>query len=57
MELDLSIAQSIAEQHGGKITVESTAQQGSRFTVILPLLNGGDIIGSSSEREQAPMPR
>jgi signal transduction histidine kinase len=38
MGLGLSIAQSIAEQHGGKIMVESASGQGSRFTVILPLL-------------------
>ncbi len=36
--LGLAIAQRIAEQHGGKIEVESVLGQGSRFLVTLPCL-------------------
>jgi signal transduction histidine kinase len=35
--LGLYIARSIAEAHGGRITVESSAEEGTRFTLWLPL--------------------
>jgi signal transduction histidine kinase len=35
--LGLSISYKIIEQHGGKISVDSTVGKGTRFTIILPL--------------------
>jgi signal transduction histidine kinase len=35
--LGLSIVYKIVEQHGGKISVDSTVGVGTRFTVVLPL--------------------
>ncbi len=36
--LGLSIALTIAEEHNGKLTVESTEGEGSTFTLVLPIL-------------------
>jgi signal transduction histidine kinase len=38
--LGLAIVKSIAEGHGGNVTVESEVGKGSCFTVSLPLLQG-----------------
>jgi signal transduction histidine kinase len=44
--LGLSIAQSITQAHGGKITVESKLGEGSTFVLWLPELGNGEVATS-----------
>jgi signal transduction histidine kinase len=40
--LGLTLAREVARLHGGDVTAESKINQGSRFTLVLPLPNGGE---------------
>lgn len=40
--LGLAITKQLVELHGGKITVESKYQEGSTFTVLLPVITKND---------------
>jgi signal transduction histidine kinase len=56
--LGLSIARWLAEQHGGRISVESRQGRGSRFTVWLPVLEGEPaVVDSGAPAEPAAEPR
>jgi signal transduction histidine kinase len=37
--LGLAIVKYVAEAHGGKVTVGSVVGEGSRFTLVLPVVN------------------
>lgn len=47
--LGLSIAERIIRAHGGRITVESTVGKGSTFSIHLPVAEGSDRHGRSSQ--------
>lgn len=41
--MGLSVVQAVAEGHGGTVEVESTLGKGSRFSLVLPLLEGAAV--------------
>ncbi len=54
--LGLAIARWIAEQHGGRLTVESAPRQGSTFTVWLPVPAGEPAPAAPSAAASSPEP-
>jgi PAS domain S-box-containing protein len=51
--LGLALTQSLAQLHGGLVTVESVLGQGSQFTLYLPDLPSEDLFAASSPQELA----
>ncbi|MBD2345183.1 hybrid histidine kinase/response regulator HrmK [Anabaena subtropica] len=52
--LGLVVTRKLAEIHSGSIEVESEVNQGSRFTIILPLTQNGEVfVGEDEEYEEA----
>ncbi|MGF1478112.1 MAG: sensor histidine kinase [Cyanophyceae cyanobacterium] len=49
--LGLAIARAIVENHGGHITVSSVLQQGTTFTVTLPVVNSGPGVRAEARRK------
>lgn len=51
--LGLVVTRKLAEIHGGSVEVESGVNQGSRFTIILPVRQNGEVlIGEDEENEK-----
>jgi two-component system NtrC family sensor kinase len=46
--LGLAVSWGIVESHGGRIEVESTVGEGSRFTVRLPMVADKDVRSSAA---------
>ncbi|MGQ9651226.1 MAG: hybrid sensor histidine kinase/response regulator [Phycisphaerae bacterium] len=53
--LGLAIVQSIVEEHGGRVQVESKLGQGTVFTIFLPLTEAGPVLDEGEPVQ--PMPR
>lgn len=49
--LGLAVTQKLAQIHGGSVEVESEVDQGSRFTIILPLVPHGEILEDKKDEE------
>jgi two-component system phosphate regulon sensor histidine kinase PhoR len=49
--LGLAIVKSIAENHQGRVWVDSTVGGGSNFTVVLPIINNASVLPVSSSTE------
>jgi signal transduction histidine kinase len=45
--LGLFLVKRIVDEHGGRIWVESRLNEGSRFTVMLPVMRSGEVMGES----------
>ncbi|MEA5570846.1 hybrid histidine kinase/response regulator HrmK [Calothrix sp. UHCC 0171] len=50
--LGLAVTRKLAELHGGYVEVESEVNQGSRFTVVLPLYPGGELLAESVKKAE-----
>lgn len=50
--LGLVVTRKLAEIHGGYVEVESEVDNGSRFTIILPLTQSGKVIVKEDEEDQ-----
>ncbi|BAZ38433.1 hybrid histidine kinase [Calothrix sp. NIES-4101] len=50
--LGLAVTRKLAELHGGYVEVESEVNQGSRFTVVLPLYPSAELLAESEKKAE-----